>query len=467
MEDMDLVVVPRTRQVIVNPLTRTLRHPSRNEPAGDRRGALAAAFQNERADEYGVDSVARGKCAKRNCKQVTGGRGVVMSTILGSGEFRYEVQEGWGSCPDGMTFKEVAAVGVDKADNVYCFTRGGAPVIVLDEDGRFLRTWGEGVFNPGPRRHHGPGRYHFPDRRRRPHGPQVHPRRQGADDPGGSGQGRGLSGGRALQPLHPRGLLAAGRDLCLGRLRQLAGGTSIRRTASCCFRGASPAPIRASSTLSTTSARTGTAGLRRRPGKPPHPGVRRQGPVRDPVVRQPAPSVRAVHGEQGQRRRSRLLHRRVGPRDLPERRLSEPSGTASSSATARASSLRASAIPSWGRGRASSSRPTASAWIPTGTCTWPKCPGPSWDGGWNTAGDAEPAEAGEAGLTVALRPGARIGRGRGRVRNPPLHDRRPAVPTPGQPAPAASCGCSSSCATGGRIRQMASPTTRAPAPPMR
>ena len=69
-----------------------------------------------------------------------------MGTILGSGEFRYEVQDGWAQLPDGMNFKEVAAVGVDKADNVYCFTRGEHPMIVLDKDGRFLRTWGEGVF---------------------------------------------------------------------------------------------------------------------------------------------------------------------------------------------------------------------------------------------------------------------------------------------------------------------------------
>ena len=73
-----------------------------------------------------------------------------MSTTLGKGSFRYEVQEGWAQLPDGMTFKEVAGVGVDKADNVYCFTRGEHPVIVFDKDGRFLRTWGEGVFTRAP-----------------------------------------------------------------------------------------------------------------------------------------------------------------------------------------------------------------------------------------------------------------------------------------------------------------------------
>ena len=70
-----------------------------------------------------------------------------MSTILGNGDFRYEAQDGWAQLPEGMTFKEVAAVGVDTHDNVYCFTRGEHPMIVFDKDGRFLRTWGEGVFS--------------------------------------------------------------------------------------------------------------------------------------------------------------------------------------------------------------------------------------------------------------------------------------------------------------------------------
>ena len=69
-----------------------------------------------------------------------------MGVIVGSGEFRYEVIEGWGKLPDGWTFKEVAAVAVDKKDQVYCFTRGAHPIIVFDRDGNFVRSWGEGVF---------------------------------------------------------------------------------------------------------------------------------------------------------------------------------------------------------------------------------------------------------------------------------------------------------------------------------
>ena len=73
-----------------------------------------------------------------------------MSVILGTGEYRYRVEEGWGRLPDGWSFHEVAAVGVDRNDNVYAFNRGEHPMIVFDREGTFLRSWGEGMF---PRAH--------------------------------------------------------------------------------------------------------------------------------------------------------------------------------------------------------------------------------------------------------------------------------------------------------------------------
>ena len=69
---------------------------------------------------------------------------------LGTAEYTYEVAEGWGKLPDGWSFKEAAAVGVDSKDNVYVFNRGEHPVIIFDRQGNFLSSWGEGVF---PRAH--------------------------------------------------------------------------------------------------------------------------------------------------------------------------------------------------------------------------------------------------------------------------------------------------------------------------
>src|SRR5439155_8515447 len=71
---------------------------------------------------------------------------VVMGVTVGSGDYRYEVIEGWGKLPDGWTFREVAAVALDKKDQIYAFTRGQHPIIVFDRDGNFLRSWGEGTF---------------------------------------------------------------------------------------------------------------------------------------------------------------------------------------------------------------------------------------------------------------------------------------------------------------------------------
>jgi hypothetical protein len=73
-----------------------------------------------------------------------------MSIIVGSGEYRYRIVEDWAKLPDSWSFKEVAAVGVDKDDNVYCFNRGDHPMMVFDRDGNFLRSWGEGEY---PRAH--------------------------------------------------------------------------------------------------------------------------------------------------------------------------------------------------------------------------------------------------------------------------------------------------------------------------
>src|SRR4026209_373856 len=73
-----------------------------------------------------------------------------MAIIVGSGEYRYRIVEDWGKLPEGWSFKEVGAVGVDNSDTVYVSTRGEHPMMVFDRDGNFLRSWGEGQY---PRAH--------------------------------------------------------------------------------------------------------------------------------------------------------------------------------------------------------------------------------------------------------------------------------------------------------------------------
>ena len=70
--------------------------------------------------------------------------------VLGTPAYSYEVIENWAKLPNGWSFKEVGAVGVDAQDQVYVFNRGEHPMMVFDRDGNFLRSWGEGLF---PRAH--------------------------------------------------------------------------------------------------------------------------------------------------------------------------------------------------------------------------------------------------------------------------------------------------------------------------
>ncbi len=69
-----------------------------------------------------------------------------MPTILGDGEHRYRVVENFAKLPDGWSLTDVASVAVDSKDRVYVFNRGDHPMVVLDREGNFLRSWGEGVF---------------------------------------------------------------------------------------------------------------------------------------------------------------------------------------------------------------------------------------------------------------------------------------------------------------------------------
>ena len=70
-----------------------------------------------------------------------------MSTILGSGEHRYRVVENWAKLPPGWNLTDVASVAVDSNDRIYVFNRGAHPMVVLDREGNFITSWGEGLFN--------------------------------------------------------------------------------------------------------------------------------------------------------------------------------------------------------------------------------------------------------------------------------------------------------------------------------
>lgn len=75
---------------------------------------------------------------------------MTMPVQTSSGGYSYEIVEGWGMSDetgiDGSF--DVAGTGVDSKGNVYLFNRGPIPVIVVDRDGRFLRSWGDKTIFP-------------------------------------------------------------------------------------------------------------------------------------------------------------------------------------------------------------------------------------------------------------------------------------------------------------------------------
>ncbi len=68
------------------------------------------------------------------------------------GLMKYRVKIRFGeepdTMPDGWKFGRVSSVAVDKSGEVYVFHRGekADPIVVFDSEGRYLRSWGRGMF---------------------------------------------------------------------------------------------------------------------------------------------------------------------------------------------------------------------------------------------------------------------------------------------------------------------------------
>jgi hypothetical protein len=142
-----------------------------------------------------------------------------MPTILGSGEHRYRVVEDWAKLPQGWNLTDVASVAVDSKDRVYLFNRGAHPMVVLDRDGNFITSWGEGLFSRAHGLHiDGNDNLYCTDdgdhtvRKCSVDGKVLHHRHPEA--------AQALHERRTVPPLHPYGAVTEGRDLRVGRLRQ-------------------------------------------------------------------------------------------------------------------------------------------------------------------------------------------------------------------------------------------------------
>src|SRR5262245_2217033 len=72
--------------------------------------------------------------------------GLAALTAADCRDFGYEADDHWAKLPPGWGWTEVAAVATDSRDRVYVFSRGEHPLTVFDRDGRFVASWGEGLF---------------------------------------------------------------------------------------------------------------------------------------------------------------------------------------------------------------------------------------------------------------------------------------------------------------------------------
>ncbi len=66
---------------------------------------------------------------------------------FGSGDYKFELVEGWAKLPANWSFLDVGGLAVDARDQLYVFNRSGHPVMVFDRNGNLVSSWGEGVFN--------------------------------------------------------------------------------------------------------------------------------------------------------------------------------------------------------------------------------------------------------------------------------------------------------------------------------
>ena len=58
----------------------------------------------------------------------------------------YQKVADWAQLPPGTTWQEMSGVDVDRSGNIYALQRTPSKVMIFDSRGRFVRSWGEGMF---------------------------------------------------------------------------------------------------------------------------------------------------------------------------------------------------------------------------------------------------------------------------------------------------------------------------------
>jgi DNA-binding beta-propeller fold protein YncE len=70
--------------------------------------------------------------------------------MTGSGDkFDYKFVPYWGQLPLWWNWGNVSDMATDSQGRIFVLDRGAHPIIVLDRDGKFITSWGEGQFSSG------------------------------------------------------------------------------------------------------------------------------------------------------------------------------------------------------------------------------------------------------------------------------------------------------------------------------
>lgn len=69
----------------------------------------------------------------------------LMAPSADRAEIGYRAVPDWPTLPEQVQLGPVAAVAADAADRIYFLQRAKAPILVFDKDGKFLRSWGDGL----------------------------------------------------------------------------------------------------------------------------------------------------------------------------------------------------------------------------------------------------------------------------------------------------------------------------------
>ncbi len=67
-------------------------------------------------------------------------------TTVGSGKYTYKLIPDWGKLPEGQTFGTVSGLAADSQDRIFVFQQKDPPMLIFDQEGNLLSSWGNGAF---------------------------------------------------------------------------------------------------------------------------------------------------------------------------------------------------------------------------------------------------------------------------------------------------------------------------------